>query len=138
MTHTRTKLLIAAVVLTASVGYLALAGVKSGWVYYLQVDAFLEDDTYQDQRVRLYGLVDDQDIEARPAMLTARFKLNGESRSIQVAYLGVIPDTFKPGGEVMIEGKLDEAGVFQADVLMTKCASKYQSEEHAKRLEEAS
>ncbi len=137
MTHVRIKMLVAGLVLLASVSYLAVAGVKSGWVYYLHVDDFVQDDSYQGRRVRLFGLVDEQNIDSQPAMLTATFDLRGESNSITVYYEGVVPDTFKPGGEVMVEGKLDEEGVFQADTLMTKCASKYQSEEHAKRVEEA-
>ena len=137
MTHVRIKMLVAGLVLTASVGYLAVAGVKSGWVYYLHVDDFVQDTAYQNRRVRLFGLVDQENVEVAPALLTAKFDLHGESVSIPVHYQGVVPDTFKPGGEVMVEGKLDDAGVFQADILMTKCASKYQSEEHAKRLEEA-
>ncbi len=137
MTHVRMKMLVAGLVLIASVGYLAVAGVKSGWVYYLHVDDFVQDSSYQDRRVRLFGLVANENIEVAPELLTAKFDLRGESISIPVNYKGVVPDTFKPGGEVMVEGKLDEAGVFQADTLMTKCASKYQSEEHAKRLEEA-
>ena len=137
MTHVRIKMLIVGLVLLASVSYLAVAGVKSGWVYYMHVDDFVVDASYQQRRVRLYGLVDkDKDkVQVQPAMLTATFDLCGESNSLTVHYQGVVPDTFKPGGEVMVEGKLDEAGVFQADTLMTKCASKYQSEEHAKRVE---
>ena len=50
-------------------------------------------------------------------------------------YPGVVPDLFKAGCDVVIEGKLDSAGVFQSDSMMTKCSSKYQAEEHAKRLE---
>jgi cytochrome c-type biogenesis protein CcmE len=137
MTHIRVKMLIAGLVLTASVGYLAVAGVKSGWVYYLQVDDFLQGTDYQARRVRLYGLVSEENIEVYPARLTARFDLLGDNNSLPINYQGVVPDTFKPGVEVMVEGKLDDTRVFQADVLMTKCASKYQSEEHAKRLEQA-
>jgi cytochrome c-type biogenesis protein CcmE len=136
MTHVRIKMLIAGLVLAASVSYLAVAGVRSGWVYYLQVDDFVQDTAYQTQRVRLYGQVSAEDVEVFPARLTAKFDLQGENNSVPVSYRGVVPDTFKPGVEVMVEGMLDDAGVFQADVLMTKCASKYQSQEHAQRLEQ--
>ncbi len=137
MTHVRIKMLIAGLVLIASVGYLAVAGVKSGWVYYLPVDSFVQGPDYQARRVRLYGLVSAENLEVFPARLTARFDLQGDNHRLPINYQGVVPDTFKPGVEVMVEGKLDDAGVFQADVLMTKCASKYQSEEHAKRLEQS-
>lgn len=136
MTHVRIKMLIVGLVLIASVSYLAVAGVKSGWVYYMHVDDFVQDADYQQRRVRLFGLVDQEKFEVESAQLTATFDLRGESNSVTVHYQGIVPDAFKPGGEVMVEGKLDDAGVFQADTLMTKCASKYQSEEHAKRIEE--
>lgn len=135
MKHVRIKLLVAGLVLLTSVGYLAVAGARSGWVYYMHVDEFVQDDAYQGRRVRLYGLVGQDHVDTQPAMLLASFNLRGESANLPVRYQGVVPDTFKPGCEVMVEGKLDDAGVFQADTLMTKCASKYQSEEHAKRVE---
>ncbi len=41
MTHMRIKLVIAAVALLSAVGYLAFAGARKGWVYYVDVDTFL-------------------------------------------------------------------------------------------------
>jgi len=61
--------------------------------------------------------------------LTAIFTVTGKTGRIPVAYHGVIPDMFKAGVEVVVEGKMDDTGVFQANVLMTKCASKYEGEE---------
>jgi cytochrome c-type biogenesis protein CcmE len=44
-----------------------------------------------------------------------------------VDYSGAVPDTFKPGVEVIVEGGMQpEAGVFKASTLMTKCPSKYE------------
>ena len=40
----------------------------------------------------------------------------------------VVPDTFQADREVVVEGTLDESGVFRADTLLTKCASKYESD----------
>jgi cytochrome c-type biogenesis protein CcmE len=104
-------------------------------VYYLDVDAYLVDARYQAQRVRLCGRVGEEQLQLAPAQLTAAFELLGPTQKLAVLYRGVVPETLKAGVDVVIEGKLDEAGVFQADVLLTKCASKYQAEEHAKRLE---
>jgi cytochrome c-type biogenesis protein CcmE len=137
MSHARTKIIIAAVAIIGAVGYLAIAGARSGWVYYVQVDELLASADYADQRVRLCGRVDEANFDARPAALTARFDVLGAEASVTVVYRGVVPARFEPGADVVLEGKLDDAGVFQADFLMTKCASKYQAEEHAKRLEQA-
>ena len=56
--------------------------------------------------------------------------LLGETKRVPVAFKGVVPDLFKAGSEVVVEGRLDQGGVFRADSVMTKCASKYESGEH--------
>lgn len=138
MTHTRMKFSVAGIGLALAVGYLALAGVKQGWVYHVEVDQFLKDAQYQQQRVRVCGKVAEDGLQMSAAHLQAGFVLLGQSGKLPVLYRGAIPDMFKAGGEVVVEGRLDKGGVFQADVLMTKCASKYQSEEHAQRVKEIS
>ena len=124
----KTKLLIAGTLLIGAVSFLAFAGMKSGWVYFLEVDKYLADQSYKPQRVRLHGKVDTNDFSASAGSLSAKFNLLGKSDKLAIAYHGQIPDMFQAGREVVVEGKLDQAGVFQADVLMTKCASKYESQ----------
>ena len=138
MAHARTKILIAVMVIVVAAGYLGWSGARKGWVYYLDVDAFLAEPEYHDQRVRLAGQVAADNVESHPGLMTAGFELLGPTRRIPVRYEGVIPDAFEAGCNLVIEGRLDDAGVFQADLMMTKCASKYQAEEHAKRLESGS
>jgi cytochrome c-type biogenesis protein CcmE len=133
MQHKRVKILVAVVVLGSALGLLGYAGVDRGWVYYLDVDAFVaQQGQHRGERIRLHGKVAEAGAQVKPAQLTARFDLVGQTGGqLSVVYKGVVPATFQPGGQVVVEGKLDAAGVFQADVLMTKCASKYQSEKHA-------
>lgn len=129
MTHVHAKLIVAGILVAVAVTFLAVAGVKEGWVYYLPVDEFTAGQDYQDQRVRLHGIVDGEDLQVRPALLVADFDLKGDTSQVRVSYSGVIPDMFQAEREVVVEGRLDEAGVFQADTLLTKCASKYESED---------
>ena len=126
MTHMRLKLALAGVVLASAVGYLAFAGVQKGWVYTLGVDQYATSPEQQAKRVRLCGKVGEEHLDVRKAQLAASFQLQGEQQFVPVAYKGVVPDMFKAGSEVVVEGKRDEAGVFQADLLITKCASKYE------------
>jgi cytochrome c-type biogenesis protein CcmE len=127
MTHAGLKFSFAAVILAGAVGYLSFAGVQKGWVYTLGVDQYLASTQQQSLRVRLCGTVSDQDLEVRKSGLSAKFLLKGEQHAIPVVYHGVIPDMFKAGSDVVVEGKRDPAtGLFQSDLLMTKCASKYE------------
>jgi len=133
MSSVKFKLILGSIAILAAVTYLAFAGVKSGWVYYMPVDEFMENTERQSQRIRLHGIASEEAFEANPAMLTATFELLGKASQIPVEYSGPIPDQFVPGREVVVEGRLDESGVFQADVLMTKCASKYEGHENAEQ-----
>ena len=55
-----------------------------------------------------------------------RFRLRDRdgTASVPVAYKGSVPDLFKVGREVVVEGKLVN-GTFVANTLVTKCPSKY-------------
>jgi cytochrome c-type biogenesis protein CcmE len=123
----RTKLLVGAVVLVGAFAYLAFAGMQSGWVYFVGVEQYVNDSQFHSQRVRLHGKVAADGLNTRKALMTASFNLAGGDASLPVVYRGTIPDLFEAGRDVVVEGRRDAAGVFQADVLMTKCASKYEA-----------
>ena len=46
---------------------------------------------------------------------------------LPVRYSGIVPDTFKEGGEVVATGHLGPDGTFEATKILAKCASKYQA-----------
>ena len=126
MRHSRTKLLIGGLIVAAAVVYLAYAGFMLGKSYYLTVDSFLAEPQYQSQHVRLRGKVGQDKCLIDAQGLKADFHLLGEKTGdLPVTYHGAIPDLFKAGTDVVVEGKLGENGVFKADHLLTKCASKY-------------
>jgi cytochrome c-type biogenesis protein CcmE len=127
MTHVRLKLIVAGVAIATAVTFLAVAGIRDGWVYYLPVDEFVAGDAYHNDRVRLHGTVGADDLDVSSALLLAQFDLLGEQQRLRVRYEGVIPDMFQADREVVVEGRLDETGLFRADTLLTKCASKYEA-----------
>lgn len=128
MTHARLKLSLAGVVFAGALAYLSFAGMQKGWTTYtLGVDTYLSKSEVQNQRVRLCGKVSAEKFDVRKSQLVANFVLLGDKEKLSVAYRGAVPDLFKAGGEVLVEGKRDAAGVFQADLMMTKCASKYEA-----------
>jgi cytochrome c-type biogenesis protein CcmE len=65
--------------------------------------------------------------DAHASALRFRMRdVSGQSASVPVLYRGSVPDMFKVGREVRVEGRLQN-GVFIAkkDSLRTKCPSKY-------------
>ena len=52
------------------------------------------------------------------------------STSVPVVYSGVVPDPFREGREVIVEGRMkDGTFVGERDSLVTKCPSKFKKEE---------
>ena len=60
---------------------------------------------------------------------TTTFRLSQDSLSIPVTYVGTetLPDTFKDGAQAIVEGDYNPNGMFRADKVQAKCASKYQA-----------
>ena len=45
--------------------------------------------------------------------------------AIPVEYTGTLPDIFRPGITVVVEGRLGADGVFHARTLLAKCPSRF-------------
>jgi cytochrome c-type biogenesis protein CcmE len=129
MSRAIVKYVAAGTVAVGALAYLAYASLKDEWVsYHVTVDEFATKGEYRTQRVRLAGRVADEGLVTGAGRLGASFVLKGQSSEVNVNYKGVLPDLFKGGCEVIAEGRMDGAGVFRAELIMTKCASKYESD----------
>jgi cytochrome c-type biogenesis protein CcmE len=80
------------------------------------------------QAYTMTGKVVNGSIRHDGATLLFRVRDRGGSASVPVAYQGIVPDPFRDGREVVIQGRM-QRGTFvgQRDTLVTKCPSKYQS-----------
>ena len=82
----------------------------------------------QAERIRLGGLVADESIKLdENNYLSCNFDLQEGEAILRVHFVGVRPDLFKNGAEVIVEG-IYMNGVFEADILQTKCASRYEGD----------
>jgi cytochrome c-type biogenesis protein CcmE len=117
-----------AVLLGGALVWMAIGGSLETYAGPAQVK--VGDETY-----RLNGVV----ASGAPANAAAqaisaegvRFQVQDQddaSKTVQVLYRGVVPDTFQAGREIVVTGKM-EGGTFVAkrDTLLTKCPSKFQS-----------
>lgn len=125
MIRTGPKLVLGAAAIGLAILYLGISGTRASWVYYLSVDEYTTRPQAQERRTRVHGVVAET-AEVDPVGFSARFDLLGEASVVPVEYHGTVPDLFAPGREVVIEGRTDARGVFVADVLLTKCGSKYE------------
>lgn len=107
--------------------YLVYDGIISTMTYYLTVSEVLANPLkIKDKKIKMGGLVSPDSVKWNPIKLVLLFRINDEKSSITVDYRGVVPDSFKPGREVIVEGKYMSDGKFKATTIMPKCASKYE------------
>ena len=122
----RRRFLIGGFIVFLAVGYLGYIGFQEAATYYYTVGELLEQgSSIYGENVRVNGQVASGSVEQEAAGRILRFTIIDGEESLPVVYQGIVPDTFKVGNEVVIEGHLNSAGIFQAHTLMPKCPSRY-------------
>jgi cytochrome c-type biogenesis protein CcmE len=126
---------IASVIIVGTIGWLAFSGYGANKSYFVTIAELggMGDKAYHSQ-LRVEGFVVPGSIESNGPHVT--FMLNEfESHSpkaplgrlLKVTYAGSEPppDTFKDDSQALAEGSYGRDGVFHANALQAKCASKY-------------
>ncbi len=126
---------IAVAIILGTIGWLAFTGYGSSKSYYVTIAELhgMGEKAYK-SNLRVEGFVQPGSIEQNGTHVT--FLLNEfESHSpkaatgkvLKVIYKGSEPppDTFKDDSQALAEGTIGRDGVFHANVLQAKCASKY-------------
>lgn len=85
------------------------------------------------QRFRLGGLVAMGSIKHGNGT-TVRFEVTDKRHELPVTYTGILPDLFRQGQGVVVEGSLGPGGVFHADTVLAKHDEKYMPPEVAAEL----
>ncbi|MHC4394276.1 MAG: cytochrome c maturation protein CcmE [Planctomycetota bacterium] len=125
-TKTIVKTLIGIFVIGGGITYFMYEAMQSSWSYYYSVDDFsVNSPTIQNQSLRVAGRVKQGSVIRDLQKMSLSFTLAGSKVELPVYFTGTIPDNFEEGREVVVEGRLDTTGSFQADTLLTRCESKY-------------
>jgi len=108
------------------VAWEAISGFQESKTYYVTVHELAQGKTAR-RRVRVGGMVAEHSLERRGGTVT--FRLAQDAQSIPVTYIGneTLPDTFKEGAQAIVEGDYTPDGMFRAEKIQAKCASKYQA-----------
>jgi cytochrome c-type biogenesis protein CcmE len=126
---------IASAVIVGTIAWLAFSGYGANKSYYVTIAELggMGDKAYHNQ-LRVEGFVQPGSIEHNGPHVD--FILNefeshspkaASGRLLKVSYKGSEPppDTFKDDSQALAEGSYGRDGVFHANVLQAKCASKY-------------
>ncbi|MGI4854360.1 MAG: cytochrome c maturation protein CcmE [Janthinobacterium lividum] len=120
------KILIASIVIIAAVLYLAVSGARDSKSYYCTIGELqtMGNKAYS-RNIRVAGNVKPGSIQR--VGTHANFILLELGKELPVKYDGAEPppDTFKDDAQALAMGHLGRDGIFQANQLQAKCASKY-------------
>jgi len=122
------KILVTVLIVGGGLGYLVASSFGESMVYYKTVEElFSERARFEGTPVRVNGLLVKDSIKQKPGTDEFRFKLAKNGKILEIAYSGILPDTMKPGRELVVQGVLVEGeDLLEASEILTKCPSKYE------------
>ncbi len=129
--HRRKRLpisfIVAGLAILGAVIYLIYTSTQANALYYLTVSELKSCTTCTTQSVRVAGFVQAGSIVRDDQKQQISFVIADSGHTLPVVYSGIVPDIFRPGIQVVVEGHYNGQGPFQAQMLLAKCPSKFQS-----------
>jgi len=120
--RTNKKVLFGIIIVVVVVASLIVTQMQGALTYFVTVDELkvLGQDAYQD-RVRVGGRVLEESV-VRDAQNNLRFSIyhNNRADALSVHYKGAVPDIFREGGDVIVEGIWRSDGIFRATNLLAQ------------------
>jgi len=121
--------ILGGIAILGAVIYLVFANTQANAVYYMTVSELRNCTTCATQSVRVAGVVQQGSIVHDDAHQQLRFVIADDNgrQTLPVVYTGIVPDIFRPGITVVVEGHYTAHAPFRAATLLAKCPSKFQA-----------
>lgn len=122
------KFVLGGVVILIAIAFLITNGVRSAGNYYITLEELAaRGDQVVGQGIRINAVVDKESVEYDSRDIRLAFDVvDDQGHRQHVVYDDVMPDLFMKSESVIVEGQLNDAGIFQANMILVKCPSKYQ------------
>ena len=114
----------------------ALQAFQQNLLYYYSPTQILAGEAPDSRSFRVGGLVQDGSVQRAPGSLEVRFTLTDFSNTVGVSYTGVLPDLFREGQGVVVQGELNEGNHVQAKEVLAKHDENYTPPEVEKAMQE--
>jgi cytochrome c-type biogenesis protein CcmE len=136
MKRKQIKFVVGSVIIVSALAFLAFTGFQDNKAYYQNVsELYASRDAAYDRHLRIEGDVVAGSIDKTKPKET-KFVIShtdpktNVTQTLQVKYVGTdpLPDTFRDYAQAVVEGQYHRDGVFVANSMTAKCASKYEKE----------
>jgi cytochrome c-type biogenesis protein CcmE len=126
----RIQILIGGLIVLAILGAIAYKGVQTTVAFYSPTEVLAAPDAFQNKTIRIMALVEPQSTRWDADAVRLGFNITEDSRRfIPVEFRGVKPDMYREGQGIVVEGRLDRQGVFQASNLLVKHSEEYKTDD---------
>jgi len=127
MSKKATRAVFSAVVIAGALSLLLAMTVRESAAYYKHVDEVMASpEQWYGKKLKLHGFA--EGVQRRTDSLDYRFTVTTGEHAVLAHYSGIVPDTFKDGSEVVLDGHLGPDGFQVApNGVMAKCPSKYEA-----------
>ncbi|AGA68658.1 cytochrome c-type biogenesis protein CcmE [Desulfitobacterium dichloroeliminans LMG P-21439] len=129
------KVLVGTLVIVVAIAYLILSSLSTvTTAYYLKVGEALQGNIDLDKSYRIEGKIDVEKAtyNTKKTPIELKFQIYDEDnpdQKLTVIFKDVKPDNFQDATGAIVEGKFQQDGTFNADILNLKCPSKYEAGE---------
>jgi len=139
MTRKRKRLLVVllGLGLLGVASALVLFAFNDNLVFFMSPSDLAAKGAPETRRLRLGGLVENGSIARQADGRTIDFKVTDGGKNVLVVFRGVLPDLFREGQGVVVEGTVGKDGVFKADTVLAKHDERYMPPEVADALKKA-
>lgn len=120
----RLYLVLGGLALLGTTAALVLSALGNDLVFFYGPTQLIAKHIANGQYVRLGGLVQDGSIKHLGNGLTIDFRITDGKTAVPVTYTGILPDLFRAGQGVVVEGRL-EHGTFDATTVLAKHDQRY-------------
>ena len=128
---------LAGLVLVGAAVTLVLRALNSNVMFFYSPSQVHAGEVPQGAAFRLGGLVEQGSLQRSGDGMLLRFSVTDEVRSVPVQYRGLLPDLFREGKGVVVSGRLQPDGAFQASEVLAKHDENYMPPEAAHALKNA-
>ncbi len=132
--HQRLVLISSGLLGLGIAAFLTLTAFQEALVFYYMPSDLQSKKIPSEQRIRLGGLVEPRSLRQNGEKVS--FKITDQKKFIDVTYQGILPDLFREGQGVVVEGYLRNPTEFQAEMVLAKHDENYMPKEVADRLKE--
>lgn len=127
----RTRLIGVTAIIVISVAAIFLASGNQSAAYYKTVKDVAADGSLVGERVKVGGAVVNGSWDKKSNPMTFQIRdekdSDGTGEVVKVVYNGAVPSTFGDGVVAIVTGELGADKTINADDMITKCPSKYES-----------